>query len=257
MRLATWNINGMRARIDFVLHWLAARQPDLVGLQELKMEDDQFPHDEFRAAGYEAVTHGQKSWNGVAILSREPVTVTQVGLPGEDALGARLISADVGDLSFTTVYCPNGKHVEHDDFPRKLRWFESLRAHVEERHDTGRPTVLCGDFNICPEPIDSWKDDGTDTTIFHTPEERQRFRSLLDWGFRDVFRQRHPDEEVYSWWDYRMGAFHRGMGLRIDLVLATEALMGGVASIGVDREYRKKKDGITASDHAPVILDLD
>lgn len=256
MRLATWNINGMRARLDFVLHWLDARQPDVVGLQELKMEDEQFPHDVFEAAGYQAVTHGQKSWNGVAILSREPVTVTQTGLPGQEDFGARLITAEAGDLSFTTVYCPNGKSVAHDDFPRKLEWFEALRAHVGESHDAGRPTVLCGDFNICPEPIDSWKDDGTDTTIFHTPEERQRFRALLDWGYRDVFRERHPEEAAYSWWDYRMGAFHRGMGLRIDLVLATETLMPRVEAVSIDREYRKKKDGITASDHAPVILDL-
>ena len=256
MRIAAWNINGMRARIDFVLHWLDARQPDLVGLQELKMEDEHFPHDEFRAAGYHAVTHGQKSWNGVAILSRHPVEVTQTGLPGQEESGARLITAAAGDLSFTTVYCPNGKHVEHDDFRRKLEWFDALREHFEERHEAGRPTVLCGDFNICPAPIDSWNDDGSATSIFHTPEERQRFRSLLDWGFHDVFRERYPEQATYSWWDYRGGAFHRGMGLRIDFILATESLMSQVVEIEVDREYRKKKDGITASDHAPVILEL-
>ena len=256
VRIATWNINGMRARIEFLLHWLDARQPDLVGLQELKMEDEHFPHDELRAAGYHAVTHGQKSWNGVAILSRHAVDVTQTGLPGQGDLGARLMSADAGDLSFTTVYCPNGKHVEHDDFRRKLDWFEALREYCDARFEAGRPTVLCGDFNICPAAIDSWKDDGTVTSIFHTPEERQRFRHLLDWGFRDLFREMHPRQEVYSWWDYRGGAFHRGMGLRLDFILGTGSVMSQVASIEVDREYRKKQDGITASDHAPVILDL-
>ena len=256
MRIATWNINGLRSRIDFVLHWLKERQPDLVGLQELKMEDEYFPHDEFRAAGYHAATHGQKSWNGVAILSRQPVVVTQVGLPGQGEFGARLITADAGDLSFTTVYCPNGKSVEHDDFRRKLEWFDALRGHLEDRHQAVQPTILCGDLNICPAPIDSWKDDGSVTSIFHTPEERQRFGSLLGWGFHDVFRQRFPEQGDYSWWDYRGGSFHRGMGLRIDFILATEALMSGVDSIEIDREYRKKKDGITASDHAPVILDL-
>jgi exodeoxyribonuclease-3 len=256
LRLATWNINGMRARIEFLLHRLAARRPDLVGLQELKLEDGEFPHDALREVGYHAVTHGQKGWNGVAILSREPVTVTQVGLPGEEAFGARLLSADAGELSFTTVYCPNGKSVVHEDFPRKLAWLEALRAHLDAHHRTDRPMVLCGDFNLCPAPIDRWKDDGTDRTIFHTPEERSIFAALLDWGLLDVFRERHPDEAIYSWWDYRGGAFHRGMGLRIDLILATAPLMPRVESIEVDREYRKKKDGITASDHAPVNLDL-
>lgn len=247
----------MRARIDFVLHWLSARQPDLVGFQELKMEDDQFPHDVFEAAGYHAVTHGQKSWNGVAILSREPVEVTQVGLPGQDELGARLITADAGDLSFTTVYCPNGKHVEHDDFGRKLAWFDGLREHFRTRHDPARPTVLCGDFNVCPAPIDSWHDDGKVSSIFHTAEERQRFHGLLELGLHDVFRELYPEQETYSWWDYRGGAFHRGMGLRIDMILGSEPVMGRAAAVEIDREYRKKKDGITASDHAPVILELD
>ena len=118
MRIATWNVNGLRARLEFVLHWLAERQPDVVGLQELKLQDDQFPRDAIEAAGYHVVMHGQKSWNGVAILSREPATVTQSGLPGFSEWGARLITADVGGLSFTTVYCPNGKHLEHADFAR-------------------------------------------------------------------------------------------------------------------------------------------
>ena len=254
VKIATWNINGMGARLEFVLHWLRERQPDLVGLQELKMEDDKFPHAEFEAAGYQAVTHGQKAWNGVAILGRKQVEVTQTWLPGQEDFGARLITADTGEMSFTTVYCPNGKHVEHDDFPRKLAWFDALREHFEDQHDAGRPTVLCGDFNICPTPMDSWKDDGNVASIFHTQEERQRYRSLLDWGFRDVFRERYPDQETYSWWDYRGGAFHRGMGLRLDFILGTKAVK--VDSIEVDREYRKKKEGITASDHAPVVCDV-
>jgi exodeoxyribonuclease-3 len=256
VRVATWNINGLRARLDFLLHWLDARRPDLVGLQELKTEDDLFPHDELGAAGYHAVSHGQRGWNGVAILSRDPVVVTQVGLPGQEELGARLLTAAAGDLSFTTVYCPNGKEIGHQDFPRKLRWLEALREHFEGRHGPQRPTILCGDFNICPRPIDSWKDDGTDRSIFHSPEERRLLESLLAWGLRDVFRERHPDEQAYSWWDYRAGAFHRGLGMRLDLILASDPVMARVESITIDREYRKKKDGLTASDHAPVILDL-
>jgi exodeoxyribonuclease-3 len=124
MRVATWNVNGLRARFDFVLHWLKERQPDLVGLQEIKLTDELFPHSELEQLGYRAVAHCQKSWNGVAILSRIPLEVTQRGLPGEEEFGARLITAKAGDLIFTTIYCPNGKSVEHPDFPRKLAWFD-------------------------------------------------------------------------------------------------------------------------------------
>lgn len=256
MRLATWNINGLNARLDFVLHWLDSRQPDVVGLQELKMADEKFPHDTFEAAGYRAVTHGQKAWNGVAILSREPARVLRRGLPGQEEFGSRLITAEVGDLVFTTVYCPNGKSVSHDDYPRKLAWFDDLAAHLEAEHDTARPTLLCGDFNICPEPIDSWNEERLGGTIFHTDEERSRFRRLTDWGLGDLFRQRYPEDPAFSWWDYRAGAFHKNQGLRIDFLLATEPLVKRLESVEIDREYRKKKDGLTASDHAPVLAEI-
>ena len=257
MRVATWNVNGLRARQDFVLHWLRARQPDVVGLQELKLNDEQFPHADFEKEGYRALTHGQKAWNGVAILAREPATLTQSGLPGQEDFGARLISADVSGISFTTVYCPNGKSVSHDDYPRKLAWFDALGSHFASNHDASKPTVLCGDFNICPAAIDSWDESSHAGHIFHTDEERARFQALLDWGFRDSFRQLYPEEQRFSWWDYRGGAFHRGHGLRIDLILATESAMQRVRSVEIDRDYRKKKDGLTASDHAPVIAELD
>jgi exodeoxyribonuclease-3 len=257
MRVATWNVNGLRARLDFVLHWLNARRPDVVGFQELKLTDEQFPHAEIEAAGYRAVTHGQKSWNGVAILSREEVRVTQSGLPGQGEMGARLLTADVGGISFTTVYVPNGKSTSHDDYPRKLDWLDALEAHFRERHDPAGAAVLCGDFNICPAAIDTWNEAALAGKIHHTDEERARFRALLDWGFADTFREKYPEEQKFSWWDYRAGAFHRGMGLRIDLLLATRPLMTRLRSVEIDRDYRKKKEGLTASDHAPVIADLD
>jgi exodeoxyribonuclease-3 len=159
MLLATWNVNGVRARLEFVLRWLRARRPDVVGLQELKVTDERFPRDEVEAAGYRVVTHGQKAWNGVAILSRATAEVTQVGLPGQEDFGARMLSADIGGLSFTTVYCPNGKAVGHEDFPRKLAWLDALAEHFASSHDPGRPVALCGDFNICPTPLDSWNED--------------------------------------------------------------------------------------------------
>jgi exodeoxyribonuclease-3 len=256
VRIATWNVNGLRARLDFVLHWLRARQPDLVGLQELKLTDEQFPHQVFADAGYRAVTHGQKAWNGVAILSRERVETAQVGLPAQEEFGARLITARRGDLSFTTVYCPNGKHIGHEDFPRKLAWLDDLRVHLEASLRSDEAAVLCGDFNICPASLDSWNEAGLQGRIFHTDDERQRFRRLLEWGLADVYRQRYPDTQAFSWWDYRGGAFHKNQGLRIDFLLGTRPIVERLRHVEIDRDYRKKKEGLTASDHAPVIADL-
>jgi len=256
MRIATWNINGLRARFDFLLHWLRARRPDLVGLQELKLEDDQFPRAELEAEGYHAAVHGQKAWNGVAVLSREPLEIVHRGLSSQEEAGARLLAVKAAGMTFTTLYCPNGKSVGHDDFPRKLEWLESLLAHLERAHEASEALVLCGDFNICPSELDTWNEAKKRGTIFHTDEERSRFRRLLDWGLVDLYRREKPEGREFSWWDYRDGAFHRGMGLRIDFLLATEAVAGRVRSVEIDRDYRKKKDGLTASDHAPVMADL-
>jgi len=257
MRIATWNINGLRARLEFLLLWLGKREPDVVGLQELKLTDEQFPHAEFEAAGYRALTHGQKSWNGVAILHRDEARVTQCGLPGQEDFGARLLRAEVGGLDFTTVYCPNGKNVEHADFARKLAWFEALTEHFSDSVTADRPAVLCGDFNICPAAIDSWNETKFRGEIFHTESERARLQRLFEVGFVDVFRAEHPDAQEFSWWDYRGGAFHRKQGLRIDFLLATPAAAARVRAVEIDREFRKKQNGLTASDHAPVFADLD
>jgi exodeoxyribonuclease III len=270
MRVATWNVNGLRARQDLLLHWLRARRPDLVGLQELKLQDEQFPHDALAAEGYGALTYGQKSWNGVAVLFRRAegdaegglrAEVAQRGLPGQEALGARLLGVDVeapdGALAFTTVYCPNGKHLAHEDFGRKLAWLDALAAHLASAASPERSLVVCGDFNVCPGPLDSWNEEELRGSIFHTDEERARLRRLRDWGLVDAFRELHPDTQAFSWWDYRGGAFHRKQGLRIDLVLATRPVMARVRGAEIDREYRKKHDGLTPSDHAPVWLDLE
>ena len=252
MKITTWNINGLRARLDYVLHWLKSRSPDLVGLQELKLTDDQFPHDVFEAAGYFALTHGQKAWNGVAVLSREKAQVVQRGLPGQDELGARLLTASLSGLSFTTLYCPNGKSTDHADYPLKLAWFDALARHLSE----SRPDIVCGDFNICPGPLDSWNEEDFRDGIFHTDAERSRFQALLDLGYVDVFRRLHPESVVFSWWDYRGGAFHKKQGLRIDMLLALSEVASRVKEVEIDRDYRKKQEGLTPSDHAPVTLEL-
>jgi exodeoxyribonuclease-3 len=256
MRIATWNVNGLRARLDFVLAWLREREPDIVGLQELKLTDDKFPHEAFAELGYTAAAYGQKSWNGVAILARETPQVTQRGLPGQEQMGARLLSADVAGLSFTTVYVPNGKHLEHEDYARKLAWFESLTAHFAARQNRDAPSVLCGDFNVCPTDLDSWNPQQFDGAIFHTAAERERWRALIATGLDEAWRDLHPDTQEFSWWDYRGGAFHRKQGLRIDFLLTTAAIRQRVHTAEIDREWRKKQAGLTASDHAPVWLDL-
>ncbi len=256
MKIATWNVNGLSARQEFMQIWLAQRAPDVVGLQELKLTDDAFPHDFFAGLGYTAVTHGQKAWNGVAILSRLPVEVVQVGLPGQGEAGARFLTARIDDhLDFTTVYCPNGKTLEHDDFPAKLAWFDALASHWQSQN--AEAAVLCGDFNIVHKPIDSWLGEAGNGGMFHTTEERVRLQTLLDLGLSDLYRAMHPEDQVFSWWDYRGGSFHRGHGLRIDLVLGSAAVSERVSEVRTDRDFRKKHDGLTASDHAPVIVELD
>jgi exodeoxyribonuclease-3 len=256
VRIATWNVNGLRARVDFVLLWLRDRRPDVVGLQELKLTDEQFPHEVFADAGYQATVYGQKAWNGVAVLARSKPGPAECGLPGHESMGARLIRTEVCELDFATVYVPNGKSTEHEDFPRKLAWLDSLIDWVGQRKETDRPLVLCGDFNVCPGPLDSWNEDLLAGSIFHTAEERARFRRLLDRGLFDLFREREPETQAFSWWDYRGGAFHRKQGLRIDFLLASDAVRGRVREVWIDRDYRKKHDGLTPSDHAPVIADL-
>ncbi|MBX3273531.1 MAG: exodeoxyribonuclease III [Sandaracinaceae bacterium] len=257
MRIATWNVNGLNARLDYVGHWLRAVSPDVVGLQELKMTDDKFPHDAFAALGYRALTHGQRSWNGVAVLSREPARATQVGLPSYGELGARLLAAEVAGITFVTVYCPNGKTVDHEDFAGKLAWLDALAAWLEQAHDPSAPLVLCGDFNVVPAAIDSWNEERLRGGIFHTDAERARLARLCDWGLVDLWRHLRPDDPGHSWWDYRAGAFHKRMGLRIDLVLGTAPIAARAAAAHVARDWRKKVEGLTPSDHAPVWVDLD
>jgi len=257
MRIATWNVNGLRARYEFFLHWLRDRRPDLVALQEIKSTEDQFPFQELASEGYSAVVHGQKGWNGVAILSRHPVANVIKGLPSDDEPEARLISAEVGDLRFTSVYCPNGKSLEHPDYLKKLRWFDRLQDLLVDCCRPDSPLIVAGDFNICATSLDTWNEEALGGGIHHSDEERRRLQRLAGWGLHDIFRKLHPDLRAYSWWDYRAGAFYKNEGLRIDLILGTEAAIRRIRSIEIDRDYRKKKDGLTASDHAPVLAEID
>lgn len=253
MRIATFNVNSIKARAEFVLGWLTAREPDVVCLQELKVTDDKFPRAEFEALGYHVYLHGQPQWNGVAVLSKQPGEVVKRGLEGVEEAGARLITVAFDELSVTSVYVPNGKSVDHADYQVKLVWMAAL---LDDVRSSRGERVIGGDFNIAHRDVDTYAPDGLKGTCHHTDAERRAIDGLLDCGLTDLFRHKNPDDGMFSWWDYRGGAFHKNMGLRIDLLLATSGLTDRAERVWVDRDYRKKQQGQIPSDHAPVIAEF-
>jgi exodeoxyribonuclease-3 len=257
MRFATWNINGMKARLGYLLRWLEEVSPDVVGFQEIKTTADKFPRDELAAAGYQALVYGQKGWNGVAVLTKSGADLVSEGLAGQDEAGARLLTADVGGVLFTTVYVPNGKSLEHGDYPMKLEWLDALVTYVAEVNGRGKPHLLCGDFNVVPAAIDSWSEERMAGRIHHSEPERARIAALLETGMVDLWREARPDDPGFTWWDYRQGAFHKRQGLRIDLLLATPDLAARRGEIKLSRRWRKKLDGMIASDHLPVWVEFE
>jgi len=261
MRIATWNVNSVVARLDFVLDFLVTRQPDIVCVQELKIDDQGFPRLAFAQVGYAVATHGQPQWNGVAVFVRSeaapPPEIVQAGLPGQEANGARLITVRALGLRVTSIYVPNGKSITHPDFAMKLGWLDALAAHLRETHEPDALSIVGGDFNLCPGDLDTWNPAAHVGRIFHTEAERSRFEALRTLGFKDLFREKYPNDATFSWWDYRAGAFHKKHGLRIDLLLGTDAVLDRVTSVSVDRDFRKKRSDRIPSDHAPVVVELD
>jgi exodeoxyribonuclease-3 len=259
MIIATWNVNGIRARAERLREWLAERKPDLVCLQELKIAEADFPHLELRAAGYHAVVAGQPSWNGVAVLAREPPSAIVRELEGASDRGARFLVARVSGFEIASVYVPNGKTLEHPEYKGKLDWLERLSSHLERREDKDAPLVVAGDFNVCFTDIDSYLGAAGRGTIFHTVEERALTSRLTGSGLVDLFRAKYTALPGFSWWDYRAGNFHKNLGMRLDVLFATEAVARRVQEVYVDREYRKKSktSGALPSDHAPVIAVLE
>ena len=254
MKLATWNVNSVGARKDRLLAWLAKQQPDVLCLQELKAQDAQFPFAEVAAAGYQAAVHGQKTYNGVAILSRTAGSRTTLGLDdGEDDKQARLIGSTCGGVRVLCAYVPNGQSQDSDKYPYKLSWLDRLLAHLRTHYSAQEPLILCGDFNIAPDARDLSRPEEWQDSVLCTPEVRQRWSELLAWGLHDVFREQHPEGGHYSWWDYRMLGFPKNNGLRIDHILATTPLATCVTSVHIDRDERKGK---LPSDHAPVVADF-
>jgi exodeoxyribonuclease-3 len=254
LRLVTWNVNSLRARLPRVLEFLDQHRPDVACLQETKVESEAFPHDELRAAGYHALDHSAGRWAGVALLAREGLELEDplCGLPGEPAVvEARWVEATVAGARVASVYVPNGREVGSDSFVAKLGFLDALAAHAATL--AGRPAVIAGDFNVCPTDLDVYDPAAFAGETHVTPEERERLERALAHGLVDAYRQLHPDEPGFTWWDYRAGNFHKGLGLRIDLTLVSEDLAGRVRECGIDRNYRK---GPKPSDHAPLLLEL-
>lgn len=254
MKIATWNVNSVRARKDRLLAWLAAREPDVVCLQELKIEDGAFPHEDLRAAGYHAAVHGQKTYNGVAILSRTPPEQVCPGLCDDiDDPQSRLLSAVVNGVRVLSVYAPNGGEVGSERYAYKLAWYERFHAYLERECDPSTPLLACGDFNVAPEDRDVARPETWCEGVLCTPEVRTAFQKLLAFGLIDCFRQHHEEAGFYTWWDYRQLCFPKNDGLRIDHVLATRSVAERCTGVVIDREQRKGK---LPSDHAPVIAEL-
>jgi len=253
MKLATWNINSLNVRLPQVLDWLAANPVDVLALQELKLTDDKFPFDAFTQAGYHAQCFGQKTYNGVALLTRASATNVVRNIPGFDDDMARVISADVGDLRVVGAYFPNGQEPGSDKFDYKMAWLKGLRDWLRGELAAHPKLVLMGDYNITFDDVDVWDPVGLKDTIHCTEEERYQLRALIALGLHDAFRLFEQPEKSYSWWDYRDFAFRRNRGLRIDHILVSHALKPLVTACTIDKAPRKNE---RPSDHAPVIVEL-
>jgi exodeoxyribonuclease-3 len=268
MRIATWNVNSLAARLERALGWLERARPDVLLLQETKLADADAPHDVLRERGYHLAHHGEGRWNGVAIASRSPITgvITNFGEPlraartseaGDDEpqAEARMIAGTCSGVRVVSVYVPNGRSIGSPFFAAKLAWLARLERWLREACDPGAPLILAGDLNIAPEDRDVWDPAACHGGTHVSPEERAAFARLCGWGLVDAYRAHHPEIDRYSWWDYRAGAFHKNFGMRIDHLLVTAPVAARVVWTEIDREARKGKP--TPSDHAPVIIDLD
>ena len=257
MRLATWNVNSLKARLPRVEEWQAYAKPDGMCMLETKLADETFPVMPFQDLGYEVCFHGEGRWNGVAIASRVGIDDVVAGFTPESEEGpveARLISATCGGVRVASLYVPNGRAVGSEHYERKLEWLARVRKWVEEHHRPSDALALCGDFNIAPEDRDVYDPEKFVGATHVSGPEREALARLLEWGLVDSFRLLYDEPRIFTWWDYRAGDFHSGRGMRIDLLLLTEPLAKQVTYGLVDRNARKGK---SPSDHAPVFVDID
>jgi exodeoxyribonuclease III len=257
MLIATWNVNSIRPRMEQLTSWLVRARPDVVCLQETKVEDDKFPMSEIGDAGYRAVIFGQRTYNGVAILARFGLALDDVkrGLDGdaEDA-HRRMIAATVDGIRVVNVYVPNGQELTAPAYQYKLEWLSRLKAELAGRAAAAEPMVVCGDFNVAPEAIDVHNPKKWEQTVLFHESARAKLQDVMSIGLVDAFRKKHPEVKEFSWWDYRLGAYKRNWGLRIDLALVTEPLMARIQDVRIDKGPREAE---RPSDHTPVIVAVD
>ncbi len=253
MKIASWNVNSLRVRLPHVLDWLQAQQPDVLGLQETKMSDDVFPVEEIRELGYEVTCSGQKTYNGVALITRHPVTDVVVDVPNLDEPERRILGASVDGVRVLNLYVINGREVGHEKYHWKLHWLGKVSDYIESQLQADNRFIVMGDFNIAPADEDThdpavWKD-----RILCSALERQALQRLFDMGLSDTFRLFEQSEKSFSWWDYRAAGFRRNLGLRIDLILSGEAMTKSCIKSYIDKEPRKLE---RPSDHAPVVAEF-
>ena len=253
MKLATWNVNSLKVRLPHLTDWLAKAQPDIVCLQELKTEDAKFPRAELEAAGYRAAFFGQKTYNGVAILSRTGAADVATGIPGFADEQKRVVAATVGDMRVVCVYCPNGQAVGSEKYDYKLRWFAALGDYLAAELQRHPQLAVAGDFNVAPEDRDVHDPKAWEGQVHVSEPERTAWRALLALGLQDTFRLFEQPEKIYSWWDYRMMGFRRNAGLRIDQILVSEPLAKRCTACSIDKEPRRLE---RPSDHAPVVAEF-
>jgi exodeoxyribonuclease III len=255
MKIATFNTNSIRSRMEIISDWIAAEKPDALCLQETKVQDRDFPSASFTDLGYNVIFKGQKAYNGVAIISRHPFAGVRVGMKGMEDEQARFISAVIDNLHVINAYVPQGVAPGTDKFKYKLEWLEALLAHIKGSYDQGMPVILTGDFNVALEPIDLYDPEGMKGDVGFHPDEQAMLRKIIDWGFIDLFRLHHKESGQYTFWDYRIpNGFKRNMGWRIDYIFATKTLAEKSIRVLIDKEPRARE---RPSDHTFLVAEFD
>ena len=253
MKLATWNVNSLKVRLPHVLEWIDAHQPDALVLQEIKQVTEAFPSDDFKAAGYESLASGQKTYNGVAVVARQTPREPVTDFPGFDDPQRRILTTTIDDVRVVNLYVPNGSEVGSEKYAYKLSWLAALREYLQAELAVYDKLVVLGDFNIAPADEDVYDPEKWGDAILCSPKEREALKQITDLGLTDVFRRFDQPEQIYSWWDYRAAGFRRNAGLRIDLILTSETMTEGCKASYVDKEPRAWE---RPSDHAPVVAEF-
>ena len=252
-KIASWNVNSLKVRLHQVLEWLTENQIDILALQETKCINENFPLADIQALGYNVCFSGQKTYNGVAILSRQPMADVITDIPNLDDPQRRIIAATIGSIRLINLYVPNGSTVDSDKYIYKLDWLEKVRDFIQSELTSHQQLVVVGDFNIAPLDIDVHDPSAWEGQVLVSSPERERLQDIIDLGLRDAFRFMNPDEQAFTWWDYRAAGFRRNRGLRIDHILVSQTLGEHLSACSIDRDMRKKE---RPSDHAPILIEI-